>query len=264
MRQRSRTEGRRLPGRGVCVAVIDSGVHAAHPHVRGVAGGVAIQPGGAVSGDYTDRIGHGTAVMAAIKEKAPFADCYAVRIFDNRLSASAPTLIAAIDWAVAARVHVINLSLGTANLAHADAFDGAVARAAAAGVTIVAARDDEGVEWLPGSRPGVVGVRADWTCGRDVFTVERLDSGSVVFRTSGYARPIPGVDPRRNLHGVSFAVANMTGFLARALSLEPDGQAADAVETLVRFASWRDGRAHEKEKAGRWEHLPASMVLRER
>ena len=70
------------------IAVIDSGVHADHPHVGGVAGGVAIDAAGRVSGDFVDRIGHGTAVMAAIKEKAPAADCYAVRIFDTRLAAS--------------------------------------------------------------------------------------------------------------------------------------------------------------------------------
>jgi len=38
----------------------------------------------------------------------------------------------------------------------------------------------------------------------------------VEFSASGYARPIPGVPPERNLNGISFAVANMTGFVARA------------------------------------------------
>ena len=31
---------------------------------------------------------------------------------------------------------------------------------------------------------------------------------------SGFPRPIPGVPPERNLSGISFAVANVTGFLA--------------------------------------------------
>lgn len=230
-----RTERPRVPGRGVCIAVVDSGVHASHPHVQGVAGGVAVEAGGLVSADYVDRIGHGTAVMAAVKEKAPFADCYAVRIFDNRLTASAATLVAAIDWAVSARVHLINLSLGSSNPDHAPLFQAAVERATAAGVTIVAARDDEGVLWYPGCLPGVVGVRADWTCARDSYEVEHADDGALVFRASGFARPIPGVDPRRNLHGISFAVANMTGLLARALSLLPGGVDGDAVSRLVRF-----------------------------
>ena len=218
-------------GRGVCIAVIDSGVHEGHPHVGRVTGGVAIDADGRTSEDYLDRIGHGTAVMAAIREKAPQADCYAVRIFDQRLSASAATLLAAIDWAVSAHVHVINLSLGTANAAHAPAFAAAVARASEAGVTIVSARDADGVEWLPGSLPGVVPVQVDWTCPRDQFHIVDVD-GTTVYRTSGFARPIPGVDPRRNLHGVSFAVANMTGFIARALSLTPDASIGVALREM--------------------------------
>ena len=37
---------------------------------------------GSVSDDYVDRIGHGTAVTAAIKEKAPDADFIAIKIFE--------------------------------------------------------------------------------------------------------------------------------------------------------------------------------------
>lgn len=220
-------------GAGVRIAVIDSGVHAAHPHIEGVAGGVAIGAGGAQSDDFVDRIGHGTAVMAAIKDHAPAAACYAVRIFDSRLTASASTLIAAIDWAIGARVHLINLSLGSSNPSHEEAFTGAVARAEAAGVALVSARDDQGVWWLPGRLPGVVQVQADWECSRGDLRVVRLD-GQRVFRASGFARPIPGVDPRRNLHGVSFAVANLTGLLARAMSLAPELSTIAVLDRLER------------------------------
>ena len=174
MRTDRRSTGR---GRGICIGIIDSGVHAAHPHVKGVAGGIGLDARGQVSGDYVDRIGHGTAVTAAIREKAPAADCYAIRIFDARLAASSSTLLSAIEWAVAARVHVINLSLGSTNRAHEPAFASAVARARAAGVAIVAARDEEGVEWLPGCLPGVVQVQADWDCPREELRVGRVGDG---------------------------------------------------------------------------------------
>lgn len=223
------------PGAGVTIAVVDSGVHAAHPHVGSVAGGVAIEPDGVVGRDYADRMGHGTAVMAAITEKAPGADRYAVRIFDRKLAASSQTLLAAIDWAITARVHLVNLSLGTTNLAHRAEFERAVVRAQQAGVTIVAPRNDEGNEWLPGVLPGVVQVQVDWTCPRDRFRVTH-EAGQRVFRASGFARPIPGVDPRRNLHGISFAVAHVTGFLARAMSLSPEKTADAALQRLEAFA----------------------------
>lgn len=231
----------RGPHRRVRIAVIDSGVHASHPHVGGVAGGMAIDGSGRMSDDYEDRIGHGTAVMAAIKEKASTADCYAVRIFDTRLTAAASTLIAAIDWAVQAGVDIINLSLGTSNTAHMAAFEAAVARACAANVAIVAARDDDGVKWLPGSLPDVVPVQVDWDCPRDEFRVA-LSGDGTVFRASGFARPIPGVDPWRNLHGVSFAVANVSGFLAA--SFEKDGGwKRNPVEALVAAHTTRVNQA---------------------
>src|SRR6185503_10883407 len=85
-------------GRGVTVAVIDSGIHATHPHVGGVAGGVCLVPG-ADAGDHVDRIGHGTAVAAAIREKGPGADLLAVRVFDRQLSTTSDILARAIEWA---------------------------------------------------------------------------------------------------------------------------------------------------------------------
>ena len=67
------------------VAVVDSGVNVPHPHLPAVAGGTAFDVEGRQHDDYTDRLGHGTAVASAIHEKAPDADIYAVKVFDDRL-----------------------------------------------------------------------------------------------------------------------------------------------------------------------------------
>jgi subtilisin family serine protease len=216
-------------GRGVRIAVIDSGVHASHPHVGTVAGGVAIGEDGSESEDYVDRLGHGTAVTAAIKEKAPDAELYAVRVFDRSLSTRLATLIAAIDWSAQHRMHIINLSLGTARAEHEDALNAAVHRAAAQGVVIVAAAEDEGVRWLPGSLPGVIPVQLDPRCPRHEYRVCDVN-GSIVFRASPFPRDIPGVPPERNLNGISFAVANMTGFAARA----HEGSRGGSIDEIVR------------------------------
>lgn len=219
-------------GRGVRVAVIDSGVFADHPHVGGVAGGVSVGEDGSLGDDFVDRLGHGTAVAGAIREKAPLVELYAVRIFDRSLVTSAPTLLAALRWAIRSGMHVINLSLGTANPRHEDALRAVVEEAAAAGAVIVAARDEGDVRWWPGCLPGVVSVRADAACPRETFEIEPELPGAV-YRTSPYPRPIPGVPPERNLNGVSFAVANMTGFLARALPVDPARcSLADAILAL--------------------------------
>jgi subtilisin family serine protease len=199
----------------VRVAIVDSGVHASHPHVGGVAGGVGIDEHGHAHDDYVDRLGHGTAVAAAIREKAPDAELFAVKVFDRELSTNMASLIEGIDWAIRSRMHFVNLSLGTSRDVHEDALRSVVGRASAAGVVIVAARSDDGVRWLPGSLPGVLAVEVDWTLPRDRYAVAPID-GATVFRASGFAREIPGVPLERNLHGISLAVANMTGFAARA------------------------------------------------
>jgi hypothetical protein len=201
--------GSRLTGKGVRVAVIDSGVNAAHPHIVGVAGGVTI--GEQVEEDvYIDLLGHGTAVMAAIQEKAPDAEYFAVRVFCSSLRTSVDYLLRAMEWCIEQRVQVINLSLGTRNTAHRDRFAALISRAADAGSILVSAREADGVLALPGSLPGVIGVSLDRDCPRDTY-YSRSDGE---WFASGYPRSLPGVPPERNLNGISFAVANMTGFVA--------------------------------------------------
>lgn len=225
--------------RGVRVAVIDSGIHPAHPHVQGVAGGVAFQQDGE-SEDYVDRIGHGTAVAAAIREKAPDAELIAVKVFDQTLSSSVDTLVRAIHWAVEHECRVINLSLGTARMQHEAVLRAAVDETIAHGVILMAAREDAGQRWLPGCLPGVVGVRVDWDCPRDRFRVEHLNNGDLVCHTSGYPREIPGVPPSRNLMGISFAVANATGFVAHALNRAPHARRSDLASILLAsIALWK-------------------------
>lgn len=204
-------------GRGVRVVAIDSGVHASHPHVGGVAGGVGVAEDGTLSADFVDRLGHGTAVAAAIREKAPAAELWVARVFDRRLDTSVAALETAIGWAVARRARLINLSLGTAVAEHADALQRAVDQARAAGAWVVAAGEQDGVRWLPGALAGVVAVTLDWQLPRESGVVLAGQDNAVRVQASGYPRPIPGVPPERNLKGLSFAVANATGLLALVL-----------------------------------------------
>jgi subtilisin family serine protease len=218
-------------GRGVRVAIVDSGVHASHPHVGHVAGGIAIDGEGRQHVDFVDRLGHGTAVAAAIREKAPDADLFAVKVFDRALSTSIASLVDGIDWAARNGMHVVNLSLGTPRREHEAALTGAVERAARANMLMVAARNDAGQTWLPGSLAGVLPVEVDWTLPRDRYRSALVD-GVTVFYASGFAREIPGVPPERNLHGISLAVANMTGFVARAIEGSSDRSLATVVAIL--------------------------------
>lgn len=206
-----------LTGRGVSVAVIDSGVNPGHPHVADVGGGVRIALTGDIEDDFVDRLGHGTAVFAAIQEKAPGAAIFAVRVFEDRLRTSSRALVAAIDWAAANGIRVVNLSLGTLREEHAKALAGAVGRLADARGVVVAAAEADGQRWWPGSLPSAVGVVVDADCPRGCVEVREVAGGDVVAAASPYPRPIPGVPVKMNLSGISFAVANVSGVLARAL-----------------------------------------------
>ena len=174
------------------MAVIDSGVNPGHPHVGAVAGGARIELSGEVSADYVDRLGHGTAVFAAIQEKAPGAELFAVRVFPDRLKTSVRALVAAIDWAAERRVRVVNLSLGTLREEHAVMLEAAADRLAAAGGVIVAAATTEGKRWWPGSLPRAVGVVMDEACPRGCVEV-RGGRGCPI--RSGRGGSVPEADP---------------------------------------------------------------------
>jgi subtilisin family serine protease len=217
-------------GLGVRVAVVDSGVHASHPHVGGVEQGVAVRDDGSLDEDFVDWLGHGTAVTAAIREKAHHAAIVAIKVFWRTLATDAASLVRGIDEASSRHAAVINLSLGTSNAAHRPALESAVQRVEANGAVIVAAIEDE-VDWLPGSLDGVIPVCLDWTCPREEYRVITRN-GRMVIAASGYPRDIPNVPRERNLKGISFAVANATGFVARALEAAPRATLSEIWKTL--------------------------------
>ncbi len=198
------------------MAVIDSGVNARHPHIGKVTGGVSVAANGEIEeGPYSDFLGHGTAVMAAIQEKAPEAEYFAVKLFHASLRTSTANLLSALEWAIENEMHVVNLSLGTRNPEHAERFAAVAGRAAERGVVLVSAHDADGQPCFPGCLPGVIGVGLDWDCNRNRYRPEEVNGGEV-FYASGYPRALPGMPRERNLNGISFAVANMTGFVVRA------------------------------------------------
>ena len=226
-------------GEGVRVAVVDSGIHAANPHIGGSrVSGVRILPDGDVDADFVDRIGHGTAVAAAILDKAPGIELVAVRVFDRTLATSAEVLARGISWAAGHGARLINLSLGTSNPARAAVLGAAVEAAVVAGAIVVSAFESDGVAWLPGSMPNAVGVTLDATCDRHALVMTADGTrGSVRFGASAYPRPIEGVPVERNLSGISFAVANVTGFLARLLSRDMTIRDTHAVARALAEAS---------------------------
>ncbi len=220
-------------GRGVSVAVIDSGVHAGHPHVGGVVEAFAVAEDGSRGDDAIDRLGHGTAVLAAIHEKAPDAGIHVIKVFDRTLSTTIDALVAAIDRCADDEIRLVNLSLGIASAREIPRLDAAVAHCRERGTIVVSALGDGDRRWRLGALAGVVGVTVDMDCPRDSIRLGRLANDGFHVAASDFARPIPGVPPERNLHGVSLAVANVTGVLACALEGRPEVSSATTLLEMM-------------------------------
>jgi len=108
-------------GKGVRVAVIDSGIEASHPRLEGCVdeeSGVALELGDNGElvehpGPHPDLFGHGTACATIIHELAPEASITSVRVLGAKLSGKAQVFLHGLAWAVEHGFQVINLSLGT-------------------------------------------------------------------------------------------------------------------------------------------------------
>ena len=225
-------------GAGVRIALIDSGINAAHSHVGPLAGGVAFSsaPNREIqqAGDYRDTLGHGTALAGILKFKAPEAELFAVKIFTDRLVTSIEVLEAALLWAIRQKIHVVNLSLGTANVEHRSRMLKITAEARREGTLIAASSPAEKTEILPAALDGVFGVAASEECSWSEYQYVR--KGSIRFRAHPSPRPLPGLDQSRNYRGHSFASAHLSALLALLVQDRP-GLGFDAArERLIKCA----------------------------
>ncbi len=153
-----------LTGQGVKVGVVDSGIDPAHPQLGPLAGSVefAFDPQGGVvcraaSGDLA---GHGTACAGLIRRVAPGVDLYSLRVLDASLQAKVSLLAAAIRWATAQQLDLLNLSLGTIQSEGLAELQAACREATEAGLLLVAAAHQEGLTSYPAALPEVIGVRS--------------------------------------------------------------------------------------------------------
>ncbi len=110
-----------LTGRGVPVAVLDTGIAAAHPDL---AGRVALGKDFTGKGSFEDGQGHGTHVASTIagsgaasggryKGVAPDASLAVGKVLDDSGDGTLATVLAGMQWAVTeAHARVVNMSLG--------------------------------------------------------------------------------------------------------------------------------------------------------
>ncbi|MGK9250066.1 S8 family peptidase [Paenibacillus humicus] len=163
----------RTLGGGVRLAVIDTG-SGPHPDLS-IRGGVNVIGGAS----YRDDNGHGTHVagIAAGKGRsggtpgvAPAVSLYAVKALDGEGYGHLSDIIEAIDWCIAKRMHVVNMSFGLSPGSRSKALHGVIRRASRSGIVLVAAagnmgRDSGGLD-LPAAYPQTIAVAASTRKGR--------------------------------------------------------------------------------------------------
>ena len=222
------------------IAVVDSGVAATHPHLDGVAiGGFSVDEDGAISRDFRDHHGHGTAVAAAIFEGIDQGRLLAVRVLDPDLRCSHAALAHGIALAAEHGARVINVSMGTRAQDGAEPLREAVARAKVAGAVVVAAAPPTGAAW-PADLADVVGVEVDPDCPpgshrtivRPLQLPDGCDRDVLRFATHGRARHADGLVD--NFAGHSLAAAHMTAIAAKSLAAHPTPDVVELVRRLKR------------------------------
>ncbi|MFE0703913.1 type VII secretion-associated serine protease mycosin [Streptomyces sp. NPDC058872] len=222
-------------GKGVRVAVIDTGVDDVNPQLRTAvdakAGKDYLKPdkenpsAGDVQRGKTDgtvdEVGHGTKVAGIIAARprkgtgfvgiAPEATIIPIRQNDEKNSGKSDTMALAIDHAVQAGAHVINISQDTTQPLGPDStMAKAVARAIAKNVVVVASAGNDGMDGTlkntyPAAFPGVLAVASsDRNNERAAFS----QSGTFV----GVAAP--GVDIVSTVPGGGQCIDNGTSFSA--------------------------------------------------
>ncbi len=138
-----------LTGKGIKVAVIDSGV-ATHPDLK-IKAGVCVLDSSDCYNSYHDNNGHGThvaGIIAALDNDigtvgvAPGVEIYAVKALDRKGEGTLTTIMAGIDWAISQKVDIINLSLSTPNLN--PAMKTLLDQAYKNGILVIAATGNEG------------------------------------------------------------------------------------------------------------------------
>jgi serine protease len=238
-------------GAGVTVAVIDSGVDATHPDLRGqvLPGLDLVDPKG--NGD-TDLVGHGTTVAAIIAGRgddnagvigiAPKAKILPVRVLNEENRYNDAIIVAkGVRWAVDHGARVINLSLGGngSSPALAAALDYAFAKdvvvVACTGNVSASSTDDV---WYPAREPGVIAVAGMERDG-DV-----LWSGSITGKETVVTAPATDLVGARpggywKVQGTSFAAPMVAGTAALIRSRWPNMPAGEVVNRIIKTAKDR-------------------------
>jgi hypothetical protein len=204
-------------GANVLVGVIDSGIDVNHPEL---ANAIA-ESFDALGGKPGPHV-HGTGVAGAIAAharlmgSAPAAKILAIRAFGvtpNGTESTSFTILKALDYAVAHRAQIINMSFAGPK---DTLIERGIAAIAAKGIVMVAAGGNAGPKsppLYPAANTGVIAVNA--TDGQDKLFLASNRGGYIAISAPGVDILLPAPDEKYQMtSGTSFSAAYVSGIAA--------------------------------------------------
>jgi subtilisin family serine protease len=232
-------------GRGVHVAILDTGIDVTHPDLEGAvvrSVEVLTQPQvrvqdlsvAGLTAKQLDPVGHGTACAGIIHQLAPEARLISVRVIGAGAAGTGEQFVRGLHWVLGScepKAQVVNLSLGTMEERFATPLRRLVDQAYANDVLLVAAANNMGAVSYPAQFASLIAVDNQGFPDPLLFHYQRGRPFEVVARGI-YVRAPKSGGGHQLWTGTSFACPHISAVVARLLSLNPH-LTAFQVKTLL-------------------------------
>jgi len=213
-------------GKGVKVAIIDSGVDATHPALNGPVNGyveIVTDTDNIYyeTAPHDDSCGHGTACAGIVRSLAPECEIYSVKVLGKGLIGRGATFIAGLRWAVEHNMQVCNLSLGTTKKDFFAALHEVADLAYFRRIVLVTAANNLPVPSFPSMYASVISVAAHHE--QNTLRFYYNQEPPVEFGAPGIDVSVPWLHQKwTTVTGNSFAAPHITGIVTKILGNNPE------------------------------------------
>ncbi|MEU3740365.1 S8 family serine peptidase [Streptomyces sp. NPDC032198] len=212
-------------GKGVKIAVLDTGVDATHPDLKGR---IAAEKNFTPAADAKDHYGHGTHVASTsagtgaksggtLKGVAPGAELLNGKVLDDEGSGEDSGILAGMDWAAAQGADIVNLSLGGGDEPGMDPLEAAVNKLSKdKGILFAVSAGNDG-------GPGTIGSPGSADAALTVGAVDGADK-LAEFSSQGPRNTDGAIKPDVTAPGVDITAAAAPGsVIEKEVGQQPDG-----------------------------------------